>query len=171
MKIDILKFYAGEFPNTNKLYFNDIVNFDNTRLERSHVFIQWLFPLPQASKAVPGSPVLTDEEIAIFNKSDELKANLYYAFLVMLSFYGLEINKKIIKSVDYDTRANVWQYPHSHNYLRITRIIACLAILGLNNYSKMLYDCMIELYNEFPDDFTPDNKVYWDAAVKGQLIP
>ena len=36
----------------------DVLAFDDARIEGVHDFIQWLFPLAEASRAVPGAPVL-----------------------------------------------------------------------------------------------------------------
>ncbi|MDP8915948.1 MAG: opioid growth factor receptor-related protein [Pseudomonadota bacterium] len=92
----------------------EVLAFDDDALERRHDFIQWLFPLPEPSRAVPGSPVLTPADIAALKASPSAQANLQAAAERMLAFYA-------------STRA--WLRPADHNHLRITRIIRSLRLL------------------------------------------
>lgn len=85
----------------------DVLAFDDARIEAVHDFIQWLFPLAEASRAVPGAPVLDAAEAAI--RGDPLaQAGLRAGLARMARFYA-------------DTDG--WLTGHDHNHLRITRII------------------------------------------------
>ncbi|HEY6287985.1 MAG TPA: opioid growth factor receptor-related protein, partial [Nitrospiraceae bacterium] len=61
-------------------------------LERTHDYIQWLFPLPERSSANPDAPLLSLADIRAFGESEELRSNLVRSLVVMLRFYGLEVS-------------------------------------------------------------------------------
>ncbi|MDP3593898.1 opioid growth factor receptor-related protein, partial [Phenylobacterium sp.] len=88
---------------------------DNVQLERRHDYIQWLFPLPEASSAVPGAPVLSADDVMQIRSSDIAMTNLRAAAARMRDFYA---------------RTRHWLAPADHNHLRITRIIKSLRLLA-----------------------------------------
>jgi hypothetical protein len=91
-----------------------VLAFDDATLERHHDFIQWLFPLPEPSRAVPRSPVLTEEDRVAISGSAAALANLAAAAGRMSAFY---------EATDH------WLGSHDHNHLRISRIIRSLRLL------------------------------------------
>lgn len=94
--------------------------FDDDRLERTHDFIQWLFPLPERSGAQPDAPVLTPEDVAVLRVSITAQAVLAAATDRMAAFYR-------------DT--DDWLAASDHNHLRITRIIRSLRLLRGAEYA------------------------------------
>ena len=94
--------------------------FDDSRLERTHDFIQWLFPLPERSGAQPDAPVLTPEDIAVLRQSMTAQAVLAAATDRMAAFY---------RDTDH------WLAASDHNHLRITRIIRSLRLLRGDDYA------------------------------------
>lgn len=87
----------------------DVAAFDDARIEAMHDFIQWLFPLAAASRAVPGAPVLGAVEAAAIRGDPQAQAGLHAGLARMTRFYA-------------DTDG--WLTGYDHNHLRITRIIA-----------------------------------------------
>jgi len=105
-------------------------------LEERHNYIQWLFPIRESGMA--NVQPLTKNESIQFQKSKEMQNNLIKSYEVMLDFYGFILNKETLeieRSSDYISRFNNL-INHSHNYLRITRILKCLGICGLETYKK-----------------------------------
>lgn len=94
--------------------FEAVIALDDAAMEANHDFIQWLFPLTEPSRAVPGSPVLSPDDLAALRASPAAQANLQRAVSRMGRFYA-------------DTGA--WLGPHDHNHLRISRIIRSLRLL------------------------------------------
>ena len=94
---------------------DEVLSFDDDQLERRHDFIQWLFPLSEPSRAVPGSPVLRPEDIDALRVSAAAQANLRRAAERMLRFYA---------------RTPQWRRCFDHNHLRITRIVRSLRLLA-----------------------------------------
>jgi hypothetical protein len=86
----------------------DVLAFDDTRIEGVHDFIQWLFPLAEPSRAVPGAPMLTPAEAAAVRADPQARAGLEAGLERMARFYA-------------DTDG--WLVGFDHNHLRITRII------------------------------------------------
>ena len=86
----ILDFQSGAAPDNRGRLLADIQAWDDARLEAVHDYIQWLFPLLEASPVNPSAPVLTSDLIEQFRARPELQANLRTSFLRMLRFYGLE---------------------------------------------------------------------------------
>ncbi|XP_051887255.1 opioid growth factor receptor-like protein 1 [Pristis pectinata] len=109
-------------------------------LERNHSYIQWLFPLRE-----PGmnwwAKELTVQEIKSFRQSDVAKVRLIEAYKMMLDFYGIKLVNEQTGEVK---RAHHWKQRfhnlniHSHNNLRITRILKCLGELGFEHYQTPL---------------------------------
>ena len=86
----------------------DVLAFDDARIEAVHDFIQWLFPLAEPSRAVPGAPVLTPAEAAAIRGDPQARAGLQAGLERMARFYA---------------GTDGWLTGFDHNHLRITRII------------------------------------------------
>ena len=89
----------------------EVLAFDDAAIEGVHDFIQWLFPLMDASRAVPGSPVLDEAEAVAIRADRKALAGLREARDRMTLFYA---------------RTDRWLSDFDHNHLRITRIITAL---------------------------------------------
>jgi hypothetical protein len=74
-----------------------------------------------------------------------MKENLIKSYELILDFFGFTLNKETLeieRNENYiDRFKNLSQ--NSHNYLRITRILKCLGICGLENYKKGFIKTMI----------------------------
>ena len=110
----IVAFLTGDGVDNAGRRFAEVIAMDDNALECHHDFIQWLFPLNEPSRAVPGSPVLDEAAIAIIASSAFARTRLDAAAARMLAFYA-------------NTR--VWRQRYDHNHLRITRIIRSLRLL------------------------------------------
>jgi len=139
-------------------------------LERTHDYIQWLFPLPERSSASSDAPLLSRADIRAFGESEELRGNLERSLLVMLRFYGLEISGEpgsleIHRSDTFEARSHVWLTPFNHNFLRITRILRCLSLLGGEEHARALLNCLEGIYREYHTIIGQETFQYWRAGV------
>ncbi|GAA6221819.1 opioid growth factor receptor-like [Lates japonicus] len=139
-----LGFYLGKTPSLpDGIYihhFHSQWKGDYDILEHVHTYIQWLFPLQE-----PGmnheARTLTKEEIQDFRNSRIAKENLLKSYELMLDFYGITLRDKKTGEVK---RASNWRQRfnnlnnHTHNNLRITRILKCLGTLGYPHYQAPL---------------------------------
>ena len=128
----------------------DILDFDDAALERYHDYIQWLFPLPTASAAVPGSPVLSPAEIAAIRGDAEALATLRAAAARLRRFYA-----------DNDD----WLVARDHNHLRISRIIASLRLLVGYDEARAFHEAAEARVQASGGRVNADSRRYWRAAL------
>ncbi len=107
-------FLAGHGHDGSGRLLADVVAFDDARIEGVHDFIQWCFPLAEASRAVPGAPVLGAAEAEAIRTDATASDGLLRALARMRRFYS---------------ETDGWLRAHDHNHLRITRIITAVRIL------------------------------------------
>lgn len=143
----IVDFLNGQGVDGRGRSLAQVLAFDDAALERYHDFIQWLFPLAEPSAAVPGSPVLTPDDIAAVRASQPARAALGDASRRMLAFYR-------------DT--DPWRAPADHNHLRITRIIRSLRLLVGDAEADAFRAAVLKLAADAPISAT--SRAYWAAA-------
>jgi len=104
-------------------------------LERTHDYIQWLFPMSHQSVNNPDSrSILKTGELRLLKQSGSAKDNLFKSLRTMMDFFGGNLTMKYdydypepmfydLQSNDniYDRLLNINDHPH--NCLRITRIL------------------------------------------------
>ncbi|ELR04492.1 hypothetical protein GMDG_09060, partial [Pseudogymnoascus destructans 20631-21] len=110
----IVAFLEGEGVDAGGRTVFDVLAMDNAALEQTHDFIQWLFPLPEPSGAVPDAPVLMPADIHAIRDSELAPIALAGGTDRMASFYRA---------------THDWLMPNDHNHRRITRIIRSLRLL------------------------------------------
>jgi hypothetical protein len=139
-------------------------------LERHHDYIQWLFPLPEPSGANPDAPLLTVEDIAAFRSDDSLSKTLLQSFKLMLQFYGLELSgpaddPRVVKGSTFRERHRVWLTSGNHNFLRISRILRSVSLLGLGSCAVVFLTCLEGIYTENARVIGETTLGYWRRAV------
>ena len=167
----LVEFYRGQARDTEGRRLEEIWAWDDDSLEAVHDFIQWLFPLPEPSAFNPDAPILRTEDIAAFRGDPLLQARLQRSFERILRFLGLTLTHdgKVIRGDNFAARApDVWAAPN-HNWLRITRILRSLTLLGLETQARALYDRLSEMYSGRKYPIRGDTFCYWTAAVQSTL--
>jgi hypothetical protein len=74
--VPVLEFLEGKGKDASGRSIDDVLAFDDDALETNHDFIQWLFPLPEPSRAQPSSPILTVQEVTAIRASSAAQENL-----------------------------------------------------------------------------------------------
>lgn len=140
-------------------------------LEDEHNYIQWLFPTRTKSQFNPDAKVLTDQEIQRFKKDPVLKKRLLRSLDLMLDFYGLKrTESRIRKTSQFEIRSKNWLTPRNHNFLRITRILESLSLLGLNSEAKKFYSFLRnEIEPEYSEILGNSMKFWKDAAKVSEI--
>jgi hypothetical protein len=172
----IIDFYKNRCPNTSGYYITSVWSMAFTDYEFKHDYIQWLFPLDVGSDYNPDAPILTPEDIELFKSNNDidddfnLDYGLFSSFLSMLSFYGLRLafagkHNLVVVGEDFNNRYDEWLNPRNHNYLRITRILKSLVLLGQEKYAKAFLKCLKELYELFPERIGEETLAYWCESV------
>jgi hypothetical protein len=167
----IVAFYESSAPDDRGRFYDEILRFDDERLEDVHDFIQWLFPLRESSGANPGAPRLDEVAIEAFHTRPALRAALRRALDRMLAFYGFVWETdRIVRGPAFTERSG-WLEPGNHNHLRLTRIMQALRVLGEPQRAQALYDVLAEIYRE--DRHNGRQRIsertfeFWTDAVSG----
>jgi len=166
----LLDFYEGRGTDHRGRTLSDVQGFSAERLEYEHDFIQWLFPLRTPSPVNPEAPTLTDGDIARFRGDADLGASLRRSFAVMANFYGFEIanhdGRIVLASTEqFDQRAQNWLRPGNHNFLRITRILKSLTILGQEELASAFLESLTTVFTHHRDTIGQRTWSFWQAAL------
>ena len=152
----LVSFYREEAPDSQGRMLSQILAADDQWLEYQHDYIQWLFPLSTRSRFNPTAPLLNEAQISIFQADKGLQARVEMAFRRMLTFYGFDYTMsddgepKIGPTHNWAQQSVNWLEEDNHNFLRITRILISLQLLGLPSQARAFYDALDRLYHS-PD--------------------
>jgi len=169
----IIGFYSGTHPDNRGHYLHEIQQWPDEPLESVHEYIQWLFPLPERSGFNVSAPVLNPDTVQEFRTSPDLRGNVRASFLRMVEFYGFEVRTgervTVVRMPNFATKAGKWLSPGNHNHLRITRILRCLTVLGLEAEATAFFGCLVEIYEDEQNKPIPaiseETVVYWRKAA------
>ena len=162
----LIAFYRGTGTDDRGRRLEEIWSFSHEELEAVHDYIQWLFPLAERSAFNPGAPLLDDDTIVRFREDDALRGNLERSLRVMLDFYGLAIaGHEILTVPTFTARSRIWLTPRNHNFLRLTRILKSLSLLGLHDRATQLLACLEGIDRRRPDIIGDETLRYWRQAV------
>ena len=167
----LVAFYRGERPDIRRRSIDEIRAWDDAQLEAVHDYIQWLFPTRERSRFNPMAPVLDPETIQAFRTDATLRAGLGASFRRMLQFYGFTLEEQegslqVTPSAEWATRKRVWLTPGNHNFLRITRILSCLATLGLGEHAEAFLHALNAVYRDEAQRIIPmETLLFWQRAA------
>jgi Opioid growth factor receptor (OGFr) conserved region len=166
----LVEFYRGHGLDHRGRTLSGILAFAFDELECHHDYIQWLFPLPEPSGANPSAPLLTKNDVAVFGSDQSLRMALLRSFGLMLAFYGLELvdsgdRVEVRRSDDFDERSRVWLTSGNHNFLRISRMLRSLSLLGLAGHPHAFLKCLEGIYAERSRTIGTTTMGYWRRAV------
>ncbi|HUP38984.1 MAG TPA: opioid growth factor receptor-related protein [Vicinamibacterales bacterium] len=140
-------------------------------LERHHDYIQWLFPLREPSGANASAPLLSADDTAAFESDESLRKALLQSFRLMVRFYGLDLWEgrpeiKIVRGKHFSERRHVWLTRGNHNFLRISRILRSLTLLGLGSYALAFLKCLEAIYADEASTIGDTTIEYWRRSVR-----
>jgi len=166
----LVAFYRDNGRDHRGRSLSDIHEFDFYELEFNHDYIQWLFPLPEPSGANASAPLLSMEDMAAFESDDSLRSALLQSFELMLEFYGLDFvggsaDVEVERGASFNERSGLWLTSGNHNFLRISRILRSLTLLGCVSYASAFLECLEGIYAEGPEVIGNTTIGYWRRAV------
>lgn len=148
----LIPFYRGIGPDSEGRFLKELWDLDDAHKESCHDYIQWLFPNKVPSHFNSRASVLTDQSLEEMKKDPKILTNLKTSFLTMLKFYGLRYQAGIVSyAPNFKERAAVWLTPYNHNFLRITRILMCLADFGLKEEAEAFKKNLSEINTQYPN--------------------
>jgi hypothetical protein len=167
----IVAFYRGTGTDHRHRRLDDVLAFNMDELENNHDYIQWLFPLAVPSGVMPAAPLVDAECRRAFRRDEQLRAALRRALDRMLDFYGLALAgpadaPRIDRGWNFSERSPNWLRPRDHNFLRLTRIMASLDLLGDPLLAAALQGCLERLYGEYPSLIGETTIGYWRGAIR-----
>jgi hypothetical protein len=149
-KSPLHSYLTGEGADGRGRRIEDVLGFSDEALERSHDYVQWLFPLPTRSMAQPGAPVLSPADIAAIRADGRALANLRRAAARMLRFYEA---------------TDDWLTWSDHNHLRISRILQSLRLLTCEADATAFYRAILDRHASAGSPIDPRNLAYWKRAM------
>ena len=166
----LIAFYRGEGRDHRGRLLSHIHQYSFDSLERHHDYIQWLFPLQEPSAANPDAPLLTSSDIAAFAADESLRAALLRSFRRMLEFYSLELVEDgdtvtVTQGDFFDEYSRIWLTPGNHNFLRISRMLRSMSLLGLNEYARAFLTQLEEIYADHESIIGATTLGYWRRAA------
>ena len=149
MTSELVKFHLNGGKNRSNYSLEDILKFNDKRIEGTHDFIQWVFPTTEKSSAVFYAPKLSDADLVILANSTVMLSNLERT----TEWY-----------LDFLLRNSFWKKQYDHNHLRITRVIKSLGTLHGNALASWL---LTQVKNSAGNklDKMKTAVEYWDAAL------
>ncbi|KAL8822231.1 MAG: hypothetical protein Q9191_007028 [Dirinaria sp. TL-2023a] len=155
----IVRFYDPHLcaPDSQSRTLTSILQWPNDRLEYSHDYIQWLFPLPERSPIAPSAPVIDRQTFLAFRSRPELYDRLRDALGRICRFYGFEargpgpdggFRMERLPDTEFRARSRGWVSRFNHNHLRITRIIRSLRVLGLEHEARVFFEAVEGVYED-----------------------
>ncbi|XP_052234347.1 uncharacterized protein LOC127846949 isoform X3 [Dreissena polymorpha] len=175
-KMDNLKFYRNEiasrpFPGS---YVEDMLAWegDYKKLESSHSYIQWLFPIPGSSGLNYSAQELFDYEAKEIIEDSVAHARVLRAYKMMLNFYGMKLEDETSGEIRRCEENWKDRYAHLntsyHNYMRITRILTSLAQMGYERFQQPLVRFILAeaIVNKTLPNLNSSSMDYWIEAIK-----
>lgn len=160
MQTKLLTFFCNDpLAHPDNITPDDLVNhWTNTQLERSHNWVQWAFPLPDASRYQPDSPTLGTRDMNQIRVSSVAQANL---------------DALMWRTIDFYDQWHGWLTPYDHNHLRITRIIKSLALLAPPHKALTFYHFIMWKVTSFSKTcvVNPESVETWRRAADTVAYP
>lgn len=124
----ITSFHRGLAVDNRGRRRDEILAWDDQRLETSHDFVQWILPTRKRSAFNPDAPVLTDADVVEFQGDQELQDSILACARRMWRFFEAR---------------RPWTRMGDHNHLRITRMLDCLMTVGLTAEAYARYAALL----------------------------
>ena len=126
--------------------------FSDYEIERTHDFIQWVFPTTEPSQNVIGSPVLSSDELALVRASKEAKESIIASSDWFMGFLSRQSN---------------WTRGYDHNHLRITRMLHSLVQIGAKEIALDVFSGAMTAVSEFQDREPIQKAIaFWSREVR-----
>jgi Opioid growth factor receptor (OGFr) conserved region len=180
MNAELVAFYRGEGSTTTsgafasilstKRQLSNILAWDDIAFESVHDYVQWLYPLKEASDYNRTAPILDEETIEAFKTDPQIRANVNRVTLRMAQFLcipaeevsGVVVFKKAIAEPH-------WIDQYNHNYKRLTRMLASLRLMGFEDTAKSLHESLYDLYLKYGTDIGRDTFAFWEKAATAPI--
>ncbi len=145
----IVDFLSGLGGDGNGRFVSDILALDDEQLEYIHDYIQWTFPLTEASSSNFAAPILTAQDIEDIKGSKYAQENLVLLTDRMTRFF--EASEDLCRF-------------KNHNHLRVSRIIKSLRILCSDKFADDFKDRVLFIVRKSGFKVSPLTINIWSEA-------
>lgn len=169
-------------PDEEGRTLSSILAWPDSKLESSHDYIQQIFPLPEQSTFNPSAPLISAQVFSTFRERADLRGRLRESFIRILAFYGLEqrisdtdsgktedVVLEIVKAPNFNKASRNWVKLFDHNHLRITRVIRCLRVLGLEQEAEAFFNALESIYQSCGGKISNRSLIFWTRAARRPL--
>jgi len=164
-KSQIESFYDCTGCDDKGRTFWEVISQSDKWFERCHDHVQWLYPLLTKSAYNPNAPLLTDEIINSLKANPVIQDNIIMAFYRIMNFYGLyRKDQDTIDIFEPWFQNQTWISPGNHNFLRITRVITSLRLLGFPKHAEMFRKCVLKIADSHIEIIGETTKKFWTNA-------
>ena len=120
----------------------EIMQFEDSVLEREHGYIQWVFPNPTLSRVQPGaaSQPLTKDAVLEMLNNEKIMKRVEKMLDRMLGFWGIARSDVALVRISDKKRFNAKLGCTNHNQLRMTRLLTFLKCFD--------YGCLLDSLKE-----------------------
>lgn len=133
--MDFLNFLSKEGKDFKGRTLESIWSFSDEDIERTHDFIQILFPLNKPSESAFHGYYLDSEDLIEQIRSNTIaRENILKSSNWYLSFLTRNVW--------------LWNRNYDHNQLRITRVIECLRLLIAEDEADKFYDDVLKIIKD-----------------------
>ena len=146
MNSQLVAFLEGSGTDSRSRRLVELLQFDDDEIEYTHDFIQWMFPLREASGSNLSAPTLLVSEVEVIRSSAECQQNLETSASWILSFF------KRTEAVTQFT---------NHNHLRVTRIIKSLRLLDSDQIADQFKQDVLAMIQERQARINPVTVSFW----------
>jgi hypothetical protein len=75
----------------------------------------------------------------------------------------------ILRGPNFEERSKNWCVGMDHNHLRISRILRCLRVLGLEAICEAFYKALVDVYNDPKINIGERSMMFWRRAAREPL--
>jgi len=154
---EAINFLQGTGKSSSGHTLKQILLWDDDSWENEHDFIQWIFPNDKPSNFNPDCPVLDAKTINLMRIDPKVKEGVLKAYERFLGFCGLNHGEYGLEHEVF--KNHIWGHKN-HNWLRITRVLRCLSLLGCQSQAEELLCFVTSLKN-----VNDETIAYWKKAI------
>ena len=162
----LIPFFAdGCRTSASGALISEIWDWDKDKLERTHDYIQWLFPTIESSLFNKDAPIPSKAEHALLSNDFWLRTQYLRGLKLIMGFFGFALSRGRFFLHKNARQRLLNMEVNTHNYLRVTRILKSLVLFQFNG----AFRAVLMAFKEYlPLHFTSGQRAlrnYWQPLL------